>query len=82
MREMVEVNDFPQLVRHMRREVEHWYPKHELPTEEDTKLERYGDGPDLRIGWDETWIVLVKGKAWGFTNGPLLPGQGSAKAIS
>ena len=31
MREVVEVNDLPQLVRHMRREVERWYPKDQLP---------------------------------------------------
>lgn len=82
IRLIVEVNDFPQLVRHMRREVEHYYPKDELPTEENTKLELYADDPDPRIGWDKTWIVLVKGNAWGFTNGPLLPGQGSAKGES
>jgi hypothetical protein len=71
MREVIEVNDFPQLVRHLRRGVERWYPPDKLPTEENTTIERYGDGPDPRIGWDETWIVLVNGNAWGFTNGPL-----------
>ena len=71
MREMVEVNDLSQLVRHMRREVERWYPGDELPTEENTKLEHYWY--DDRIGWD-TWMVLVKGQAWGFTNGPLEDG--------
>ena len=77
MREVVEVNDFPQLVRHMRREVESWYPKDELPTEANTTLVPYGC--DTRIYWKETYLVLVKGQAWGYTNGPLLPGQGSAK---
>lgn len=68
MREVVEVNDLPQLVRHMRREVESWYPKDELPTEENTKLEPYAYDP--RIKWD-TYLVTVKGQAWGYTNGPL-----------
>jgi hypothetical protein len=66
MREVVEVNDFPQLVRHMRREVESWYPEDQLPTEESTKLEPYGF--DRRIGW-ETFLVTVDGQAWGYTNG-------------
>jgi hypothetical protein len=73
MREVVEVNDFRQLVRHMRREVARWYPPDELPTEENTTVERYYPIRDDRIGWDETWIVCVKGSAWGFTNGPLVP---------
>ena len=68
MREMVEVNDFSQLVRHMRREVESWYPKIEMPTEENTKLEPYAF--DSRIGWN-TYLVVVNGNAWGYTNGPL-----------
>jgi hypothetical protein len=68
MREVVEVNDLPQLVRHMRREVERWYPKDELPTLENTKLEPYCF--DDRIGWD-TYLVTVKGQAWGYTNGML-----------
>ena len=68
MADVVEVNDLPQLVRHMRREVERWYPKDELPTLENTKLEPYCF--DDRIGWD-TYLVTVKGKAWGYTNGPL-----------
>jgi hypothetical protein len=68
LREVVEVNDFPQLVRHMRREVESWYPEDELPTEANTKLEPYCYDP--RIGWD-TYLVTVNGSAWGYTNGPL-----------
>jgi hypothetical protein len=68
MREVVEVNDFPQLVRHLRRGVESWYPKDELPTEENTRLEPYGF--DKRINW-ETYLVTVDAKAWGYTNGPL-----------
>ena len=68
MREVVEVNDLPQLVRHMRREVESWYPEDELPTEGNTKLEPYAYDP--RIKWD-TYLVTVKGQAWGYTNGPL-----------
>ena len=68
MRKVIEVNDLAQLVRHMRREVASWYPKDELPTEDNTKIEPYGR--DDRIGWD-TYIVLVDGKAWGFTDGPL-----------
>jgi len=64
--EVVEVNDFPQLVRHMRREVERWYPIDQLPTLENTKLEHYGY--DERIGWD-TYLVTVNGQAWGYTNG-------------
>ena len=68
MAEVVEVNDLPQLVRHMRRGVEAWYPKDELPTLSTTVVEPYGF--DDRIGWD-THIVLVKGQAWGFTDGPL-----------
>jgi hypothetical protein len=66
--EVVEINDFAQLVRHMRREVEGWYPEDELPTEQNTKLEPYGF--DKRIDWD-TYLVTVDGKAWGYTNGPL-----------
>jgi hypothetical protein len=68
MAEVVEVNDLAQLVRHMRRGVESWYPKDELPTLANTYVVPYG--PDSRIGWN-TYIVLVKGQAWGFTNGPL-----------
>lgn len=68
MARVVEVNDLPQLVRHMRREVESWYPEDELPTLENTKLERYCF--DDRIGW-ETYLVTVKGQAWGYTNGLL-----------
>jgi hypothetical protein len=68
MREVVEVNDFAQLVRHMRRGVESWYPPAAMPTMENTTIEPYGF--DDRIGWD-THIVLVKGEAWGFTNGAL-----------
>jgi len=68
MREVVEVNDLPQLVRHMRRSVQSWYPPDELPTVETTEVKPYVF--DDRIGWD-TYIVLVKGSAWGFTDGPL-----------
>jgi hypothetical protein len=66
--EVVEVNNFAQLVRHMRREVESWYPKDKLPTVENTKLEPYAYDP--RIGWD-TYLVTVDGQAWGYTNGIL-----------
>ncbi len=69
MREVVEITDFAHLVRHMRREVESWYPKEELPTEENTKLEPYCYDP--RIGWD-TYLVTVNGNAWGYTDGALL----------
>lgn len=68
MREVVEVNDLAALVRHMRREVGRWYPKDELPTLENTRLEPYCF--DARIGWN-TYLVTVKGNAWGYTNGPL-----------
>lgn len=68
MREVIDVNDLPQLVRHMRRGVERWYPENELPTLANTAIEPYGF--DARIGW-LTYIVLVKGQAWGFTDGPL-----------
>jgi hypothetical protein len=68
MSEVVEVNDLPQLVRHMRREIESWYPEDELPTLENTKLEPYCY--DGRIRWN-TYLVTVKGQAWGYTNGPL-----------
>lgn len=70
MREVVEVNDFAQLVRHMRREVESWYPEDQLPTEENTKLEPYWF--DTRIGWN-TYLVTVDGHAWGYTNGRISP---------
>lgn len=69
MAAVVEVNDLPQLVRHMCREVQSYYPKDKLPTLENTKLEPYGF--DDRIGWD-SYLVLVNGAAWGYTNGPLL----------
>jgi len=68
MDEVVEVRDLADLVAHMRRSVEDWYPPDELPTVENTKIEPYCF--DERIGWD-THIVLVRGQAWGFTNGPL-----------
>lgn len=71
LREVVEINDLPQLVRHLRRSVR-WYPEDKLPTEENTVVKPYG--PDDRTGmseWKATWIVLVNGSAWGFTNGPL-----------
>lgn len=71
MREVVEVNDLPQLVRHMRRGVERWYPTDKMPTEANTKVEEYYHKRDERIGWEQTWIVLVDGNAWGFTDGPL-----------
>jgi hypothetical protein len=70
MREVVEVNDLAQLVRHMRRGVERWYPKDQLPTENNTKVEAYGY--DRRIGWD-TYLVTVNGQAWGYTDGNLEP---------
>lgn len=71
MREVVEVNDFPQLVRHLRRGVVSYYPRDLMPTEENTKLEPYGF--DDRIGW-HTFLVTVDGKAWGYTNGTFVGG--------
>jgi hypothetical protein len=66
MAEVVEIVDFAHLVRHMRREVERWYPTDKLPTEDNTRVEPYGF--DHRIGWD-THLVTVNGNAWGYTNG-------------
>jgi hypothetical protein len=68
MKEAVDVSDFSSLVERMRLEVKEWYPKDDLPTLENTKVEPYCF--DHRIGWD-THIVTVKGNAWGFTDGPL-----------
>jgi hypothetical protein len=67
MREVAEIKDFDELVRHMRNEVQDWYPPEELPTPDNVKVEPYIF--DDRIGWD-TYIVTVNGNAWGFTNGP------------
>ena len=37
------------------------------------RVEKYGNGIDLRIGWD-THIVLIEGQGpFGFTDGPLTP---------
>lgn len=36
---------------------------------EDVDVKLYTDFPDDRIGWERTYVVLVKGVAWGFTNG-------------
>lgn len=69
LRGLIEVSDFAQLVRAMRREVEAWYPKDELPTEESTTIETYYPHRDDRIGWEETYLVCVNGQAWGFING-------------
>lgn len=69
MRGLVEVNDMAQLVRAMRRGLESWYPKDELPTEERTTIEEYYPHRDERIGWEKTYLVCVDGRAWGFTNG-------------
>jgi hypothetical protein len=68
MAEVVEVADRAALVEHMRNLVIDWYPPDELPTMENTEIKPYGF--DARINWD-THIVLVNGRAWGFTNGPL-----------
>lgn len=35
------------------------------------KVVPYGKGPDTRIGWDQTYIVLVNDLPYGFTDGPL-----------
>lgn len=48
-----------------------YYPPDDRPTVENVTVEPYGNGPDKRIGWAATYIVCVKGGAWGFTDGPL-----------
>lgn len=68
MREVAEIMSFDELVRHMRNEVLSWYPPDELPTPENVQVKPYGR--DDRIGWDTTYMVTVKGQAWGFTDGP------------
>lgn len=68
MAEVVEVSTLAELVAHMRKSVESWYPPEELPTIENTEVKPYVY--DERIDWN-THIVTVKGSAWGFTDGPL-----------
>ena len=66
MAEVVEVATRADLIEHMRKSVESWYPPEELPTIENIEIRPYGY--DTRIDW-HTYIVLVKGEVWGFTNG-------------
>lgn len=69
MREVSEVASFSELVKLIRSGCCDW-PEKDKPTEENTRVERYGSGIDHRIGWN-THIVTVAGAAWGFTDGPL-----------
>lgn len=75
MAEVAEVSDFHDLVRHMRAECPDWIPDWAMPTEANVTLRPYGW--DDRIGWD-TQIVLVNGKAWGFTSAPFAPAPAGA----
>jgi len=68
MAEVVEVADLPALVEHMRKSVQDWYPPEELPTIKTTTVKPYAY--DDRIRWN-TYIVMVNGSVWGFTDGPL-----------
>lgn len=68
MEEVAEVKDFADLVRHIRAKCPGFYPDDERPTTDNTEVKPYGR--DDRIAWD-TYIVVVNGNAWGFTNGPL-----------
>lgn len=68
MAEIVNVDGFADLVRHMRETCPSFYPADKMPTEKNTEVKPYCY--DARIGWD-TYIVTVDGHAWGFTNGAL-----------
>ena len=39
---------------------------------EDVEVKPYCDLPDDRIGWEQTYLVVYKGWACGFTNGVTL----------
>lgn len=69
MMEVVEVADLSELVDHMRASTKIGREE-DMPTLDNIKVEKYGTGIDTRIGWD-TYIVLVGGSVWGFTNGPM-----------
>lgn len=68
MKEVVEVKDFADLVRHIRAKCPGFYRDDECPTTDNTEVKPYCR--DDRIAWD-TYIVTINGNAWGYTNGPL-----------
>jgi hypothetical protein len=70
MHEVIEIESRAQLVEHMRKSAPDWYPRDELPTLQNTKIEPYFY--DDRIKWD-THLVTVNGSPWGYTDGPLPP---------
>ena len=41
----------------------------DLVTDDNVEIKEYGDGPDERIGWARTCIVLVDGNPFGFSDG-------------
>ncbi len=67
MAEVVEISGREELVAHLRKVWMNEVNESGL----NVTVENYG-GIDERIGWD-THIVLVDGKPYGFTDGPLPP---------
>lgn len=67
MKTLVTLEDRNALVQHLREYFKEWFDV--VPDK--VKLERYGDGPDTRIGWDKVFIVTIDGFGpVGFTDGP------------
>ena len=65
MSRVVEIEDWEDLFRYLKREYDFWQP-----TDENVEIKFYCQ--DKRIGWN-TYLVTIDGKAAVFTNGPVQP---------
>jgi hypothetical protein len=70
MQTCVELPDRAALIAHCRKILSRWPTAPEV-TAKTLQVQLYAITPDERIGWKETWIVIVPGYGvLGFTDGP------------